>query len=476
MAAFWLVVALLTHGAWAWRHPDVDVVGDSALYLAAADALRTSGSLTTYTGGVYGLHPPAFPVFLALTPHGTALGFALMGALLAWVWALAIPKLTGAATGALRTTIIAPACLLSGAAVVSFGAVRAEVLYLPVSALALWAVARDLQAPHRRSLVTAAGLVALLPLIRTAGLVAPLVAVGAVALTPGLVLRDRVRRMVGYGMSLLPFGGWMLRNQWLTGRPLGMRDPQHHAPTGYAWQLVEALGALVVPDVADLPLYAGCCTIGVLLITLTRTTVAAGARVCALWIAAHVVALLLAVLFWNMEPPGIRYMAPLLGPVLVLFSDLLVPNRARPLHRVGGLALFALLGLSVGLTGWTQILTRAGSGVPHVQRDRAAVQAAAVWLEGVPADAVVASNRPDMLYGHARRRAEEPLRAPRCRLRDGWQQHPVALIWFDATPDVSVRWCTPEVHAQVHGQAVDIRGFEGGRAALFGPPTREVAP
>jgi len=167
---------------WCWSTELGDFGGDNAYYLLTARYYSPwlGPSPVASHFALHSPYPPLFPLVLALTGGGASLLAAHLVVAAGWVSAIALFYLWLVALGFNRLTATVAAMLfgLLPAALLEALSVHSEALYLPLTLLALWSMARFEQDQERNRLFVAAAAIALATLTRSAG-VSLLVAFGA---------------------------------------------------------------------------------------------------------------------------------------------------------------------------------------------------------------------------------------------------------------------------------------------------------
>jgi hypothetical protein len=197
---------------------------DSLRYLAAAEALRTTGKL----GADFTLWPPLYPALLALHPLDIRTWAAILAkagelATLLGVWAIG--------RGLLQSRYALAFGLLALVALPHFSLVFthvwSETVYLPLIVWTTWFWTRHLHDGSLADALIAAAILSLAMLTRHVGVVLAI----AMALT-ALAYRRPLRWIA---LACLPYGAWVARTYFVSGTYAGSRAPL--AEPNLAWQL-----------------------------------------------------------------------------------------------------------------------------------------------------------------------------------------------------------------------------------------------
>jgi len=158
---------------WCWSTELGDFGGDNAYYLLTARYYSPwlGPSLVASHFALHSPYPPLFPLVLALTGGGASLLAAHLVVAAGWVSAIALFYLWLVALGFNRLTATVAAMLfgLLPAALLEALSVHSEALYLPLTLLALWSMARFENDREQNRLLVAVTAIALATLTRSAG-------------------------------------------------------------------------------------------------------------------------------------------------------------------------------------------------------------------------------------------------------------------------------------------------------------------
>jgi len=187
---------------------------DSVAYLAAAEELRSTGTI----GPGFLMWPPLYPVLLSLHGPVDPLTFAAVlgdfGALATLVGAwLAFRDVLPRATLAL--TLLALVTISRYGTI--FGSVWSEAVYLPLTVWLAYFWSRHLAG--KGGLVPACLLLALAMLTRHVGVVLAC----AMGLTALAYSRERLKALAGIALACVPWGLWVVRTYRLSGTIAGPR-------------------------------------------------------------------------------------------------------------------------------------------------------------------------------------------------------------------------------------------------------------
>jgi hypothetical protein len=196
------------YAIWCWSTELGDFGGDNAYYLLTARhySLWLGPSDVAAHFAVRSPYPPLFPILLALTGGGASLLAAHLAVAAGWVFAIVVFYLWLDALGFDRLTATAGAVLFGLLPDVLLEAlsVHSEALYLPLTLVTLWTVARYERHGKQTDLYVAVATIALATLTRSAG-VSLLVAFGAYLV---------VYRPKGFGwllgIAVAPMVAWSL--------------------------------------------------------------------------------------------------------------------------------------------------------------------------------------------------------------------------------------------------------------------------
>ncbi|MFN2399281.1 MAG: glycosyltransferase family 39 protein [Gemmatimonadaceae bacterium] len=316
------LILIAAHAALAWylRIPGMTTGGDDAWYLLLARSIRAGGYSDTFIVGspVHSQYPPLYPMLLAIIGmlSGERLNAILAVAVLLSTLTLVLvfdatrrlwsPSL---ALMALAVTALNP-FLIAGA-----GQIRSETLFLALSMLSLWALARKPAAEHQ-GLAMGAALAA--ALTRTVGMTLP------IALFLHWLPRRRARTLVVFCvLGALTAGGWLLWSIISPDKTLGnsyivaatRERPGRHVTMARAFF---AYFSRLIPNALPLPTLSGTIVDNVVLVL--AMALLAGAGFVLLWRGWRAAALYLAVtmallVVWPWRYP--RFVEPLLPIMLV---------------------------------------------------------------------------------------------------------------------------------------------------------------
>lgn len=143
----WVAIPVFMLLAWAFRAPDITLLGDDAVYLLLSDSIRDFSYRETYTPGhpVHAHYPPLYPALLALgsfllgnrPDHLALVGIAAAagGLLVFWV---GVRAFFGAVMAAAALVLAA----LNPALIETAGLLMSEAPFFALTALAIWAASR----------------------------------------------------------------------------------------------------------------------------------------------------------------------------------------------------------------------------------------------------------------------------------------------------------------------------------------------
>jgi hypothetical protein len=423
-----VVTALAT-----WRGPGISP--DSVAYASAANGLTETGALTMFDGGYLRFFPPGLPLTLAgLSLLGLPLGLAVtvLNCLAASGTVVVTERIAARATG---SPVLAAGCAAILAVSMSFVSVNAMLWTEPVVGLttAVWVLL--LQRMYASGGLTRADGVTLALLITVSYTFryAAIFMLAVTALSVAIVYWRRSPARAVALAGLLSAGAAIglaviaVENVRHGVGPLGHRAPSSLDGTDVGWQVVTALGELLVnTDAAPTLLTgaAGLAVVAAVAILLVRACRSWWERPSRAWLTSPMTPLVLATTaYWAflvaselttaINPIGYRLLYPILPAMVVLgvlgARALMTGSRRRLVRRLWQLR-FTVLATYVTVLacagiGWS--FDVADKGVRYNQvslRDEA-------WIPVVrqlPADAGLISNNPYLVHWLAERDPVHP--------------------------------------------------------------------
>ncbi|MFN2399282.1 MAG: glycosyltransferase family 39 protein [Gemmatimonadaceae bacterium] len=204
---------LVVHAVLVWhlRIPGITTGNDDAWYLLLARSLRAGGYEDAFIVGspAHSQYPPVYPFFLALAGILTGDRLEAILALSAVISALtfvamfdAVRRLWSPSLALMALALVA----LNPRLIVGAGQIRSETLFLALTMLSLWALARSPVA-ERRGLAMGASVAA--ALTRTVGMTLP------IALLLHWAIRRRTRTLVAFAaFSAITAWAWLAWSIW----------------------------------------------------------------------------------------------------------------------------------------------------------------------------------------------------------------------------------------------------------------------
>jgi hypothetical protein len=404
-------VALAAAAVWAVAAPvlaqgRLSYTNDSVAYLAGAEGLLTHGRVLDVHGGPLTIWPPGYPIALALVrllPGDDTTALAFAHALGAWAWARGSGWLAAEVPSPWVRRLVPWAVLLTMTTCTVFAVVLSEALFLPLAVLALVAVARDLERPSAGRALAAAALLSVLPVIRYIGLVAIAVAgLAAIAHQRGRTAASRVATWCG--LAAVPWLALAARNHAVVGRFSGRGLDVAQPRTWGAGALIDAVGHLLTPTTSGPAPWLGAAVLALAAVpALARPT--PRRTVATLWVGGYLVAWTLAASRLALEAPNLRYLAPLLGPLIALLA-LAVTLRWTALGRAGRATVATALTVLVVLSTAEARAYTAGRyrfPPPEDVGDRTwADDPGVAWARALPPNVPVITDEPAAIYLHTR--------------------------------------------------------------------------
>ena len=216
-----LVLVLGCVVAWCARAAVLTIGGDDTTYLTLAQSLRTGHYRDEFLVGMppHAQYPPGYPLWLALIRlvAGPALDAAiganiLLVALTALLAADAVRRL-----GAPRLGVVVAAMVVFNPHLMMLASeLRSEILFVALSAVALWASLRAVASDHRGAALVACAAAVASFLTRTVG-----IAVIPAVIAALLISRQWRRAAVGAAVAGVVTVGWFQYTAWAASQSIG---------------------------------------------------------------------------------------------------------------------------------------------------------------------------------------------------------------------------------------------------------------